>query len=222
MAPSKLRERAHTQRASVTSTSQQRRYCLSCSLRLFPSPFSSPPSRLFLKRPRQKAKTASSQIMRKFMIHAQHIHAYRIGTGKYLTFCTQMPFKGEYQGLVYQENLFKKAPQWSIHTTEKAPPSASISRETTQSSLVTKPLSLQGHYSKAGLSIDTGVVQREEMVGGGRTIDGLFSGLPRLTWIRGESLMGGRRRRVSKPGLRTIVSLFSVTPSASFCLAAAS
>lgn len=61
------------------------------------------------------------------------------------------------------------------------------------------------------------------MEGGGRTIDGLFNGLPRLTWIRGgKSLRGGRRRRVSKLGLRTIVSLFSVTPSVSFCLAAAS
>ena len=40
--------------------------------------------------------------------------------------------------------------------------------------------------------------------------------------VGGESEWGGRRRRVSKLGLRTIVSLFAVTPSASFCLAAAS
>lgn len=33
--------------------------------------------------------------------------------------------------------------------------------------------------------------------------------------LGGESLRGGRRRRVSQLGLRTILSLFSVTPSVS-------
>lgn len=47
-------------------------------------------------------------------------------------------------------------------------------------------------------------------------------GSPGLGGWEGESGGGGRRRRVSKLGLRTIVSLFAVTPSASFCLAAAS
>lgn len=67
MAPSYLRERAHTQRASGTSTSQRRKKKL--SLFLSPAPpalslsslFSFPPSQLFLKRPKQKAKTARSQ-----------------------------------------------------------------------------------------------------------------------------------------------------------------
>lgn len=46
-----------------------------------------------------------------------------------------------------------------------------------------------GVYSKAGLCIDTGVVQRKEGEGG-RTIQGFFNGVPRLTWIKG---VGGER-----------------------------
>lgn len=42
-------------------------------------------------------------------------------------------------------------------TQQNHPQSACISRENTQSSLVTEALFLQGYHSKAGMAIDTGV-----------------------------------------------------------------
>lgn len=94
-----------------------------------------------------------------------------------------LPLRGKSKPCVPRK---KKAPQWSIHTTKKAPPSASIWEKLPNHLLLHSHFPSRATTPKAGLSIDTGVVQRDEGERGrGRTIHGLFNGLPRLTWIRG-------------------------------------
>lgn len=105
----------------------------------------------------------------------------------------------------------KKASQWTIHTTKRSPSISLGLKRNQQSSLVTQSHFPSRATTQRQLCPLIQVWCREGKEGGGRTIDGLFTGLPMLTWITGggkpEGSERGGGRRVSKLRLRTIVSL---------------